>query len=127
MFIDKNSLQVKISGGSYINLGDYIVSAKYQYPKLWSQDSGRNLKGKMSGTLLGIFPKITVNFRRLSKAQIELLTPILDSATQTLKYYDVNKKTTVEISTYTGDWELENQYIQANQPFSISFIAREKR
>lgn len=127
MFIDKNSLQIKVSGGNYINLGDYIVSAKYQYPKLWSEDSGRNLKGKMSGTLIGIFPKITLNFRRLSKNQLETLAPILDSATQTLKYYDVNKKQYIEISTYSGDWEVENQYIQSNQPFSISFISRERR
>lgn len=127
MFIDKDSLQVKISGGNYVNLGDYIVSAKYQYPKLWAQDSGRNLKGKMTGTLIGIFPKITINFRRLSRSDLQTLAPILDSATQTVKYYDVNEQNYVEMDTYTGDWEVENQYILANQPFSISFIAREKR
>lgn len=126
MFIDKNSLQVTV-GNTTINLGDYIVSAKYQYPKLWSEDSGRNLKGKMSGTLIGIFPKITVNFRRLSVDEIRTLAPILDSGTQTLRYYDANERDYIEISTYTGDWEVENQYINMNQPFSISFISRESR
>ena len=126
MFIDKNSLQV-IVGSTTINLGDYIVSAKYQYPKLWSEDSGRNLKGKMSGTLLGIFPKIIVNFRRLSVDELQTLAPILDSATQTLRYYDANERDYIEMSTYTGDWEVENQYINMNQPFSISFISRESR
>ena len=38
MFIDKNS--ITIDG---INIGQYIVEAKYGYNKLWSSDSGRNL------------------------------------------------------------------------------------
>lgn len=38
MFIEKNSLIV-----NNINLGNYIVEARYSYNKLWSSDSGRNL------------------------------------------------------------------------------------
>ena len=53
MFIDKDSLIV-----NGINLGRYIVQATYSYNKLWSNDSGRNLAGVQSGTLIGIFPKI---------------------------------------------------------------------
>lgn len=130
MFIDKNSLQVKISGGNYINLGQYITEAKYSYNKLWGKDSGRNLSGEMSGTLIGIFPKVVVQFRRLNQNELELLVPILDSASQTLKYYDPNKKTNVEMNTYTGDWENTNKGIvgiRKNDGFSISFIARKKR
>ena len=53
MFINKNSL--KVNG---ISLGPYITNVEYQYNKLWGKDSGRNLAGTQSGTLLGIFPKI---------------------------------------------------------------------
>lgn len=131
MFIDKNSLQVKKAGGSYINLGDYILEAEFNYPKLWSSDSGRNLAGKQSGTLIGIFPKIIVQFRRLSKADLEILVPILDAPNQTLKYYDPYKKSYVEIQTYTGDWKTTNKHIvdgnMKNAGFQISFISIDKR
>jgi hypothetical protein len=126
MFIDKDSLKVTV-GNKTINLGDYIVEAKYQYPKLWSEDSGRNLAGKMIGTLIGIFPKITVQFRKLSKLELEEIAFILDSATQKIEYYDVKKKQNVLMETYTGDWEVTNNNIGSNKGFSISFISRSKR
>lgn len=131
MFIDVNSLQVKKSGGSYINLGNYITEARYSYNKVWGDDSGRNLAGKMSGTLIGIFPKIIVRFRKLTKTELQTITPILDSATQTLKYYDPTKQATVEMSTYTGDYELINKGIvdsnRKSDSFEVSFIAVSKR
>ena len=126
MFIDDNSLKVTV-GNTTIKLCDYITEVKYQYPKLWSDDSGRNLKGTMSGTLLGIFPKITVTFRKLSKSDLETLAPILDSKTQTVRYYDLKKRDYVSLSTYTGDWEITNNYYEKSTSFTISFIARSKR
>lgn len=43
MFIDKDSIQIKVGSGNYIKMGQYITEAKYGYNKLWSSDSGRNL------------------------------------------------------------------------------------
>ena len=122
MFIDKNSLIV-----NGLNLGTFILEAKYGYYKLWSEDSGRNLAGTQSGTLIGIFPKITVQFKKLSQSELEKIAPILDSAVQNLTYYDPNKKKNITMSTYTGDWELVNRGIQQNQAFSCAFISRKKR
>lgn len=131
MFIDVNSIQIKTGSGNYIKMGQYLVEAKYSYNKLWANDSGRNLAGAMTGTLVGIFPKLTLQFRKLTKAELELLTPLFDSATQTVRYYDPRKKAYYEMSTYTGDWELTNKSIvnnsRKNEGFSISFIARKKR
>ena len=132
MFIDKNSIQVKITGmNNYLSLGDYLVEAKYSYNKLWSSDSGRNLAGTNSGTLKGIFPKIILQFGPLNKTQLETLAPILDAPSQKIKYYDPNKRTTVEMDTYTGDWEITNKNIISNsvtnEGFSCSFIAIRKR
>ena len=103
MFINKNSLIV-----NNINLGNYIVEARYSYNKLWSSDSGRNLAGTQSGTLIGIFPKIIVQFRKLTKIELETIIPILDSARQTVKYDDPNKKAMTTMTTYTGDYEIDN-------------------
>jgi len=122
MFIDKDSLIV-----DGLNLGPFILEAKYGYHKLWSEDTGRNLAGTQSGTLIGIFPKITVQVKKLTQAQLEQLAPILDKATQSLTYYDPNKQDNITLSTYTGDWELVNRGIQQNEGFSIAFISRKKR
>ena len=126
MFTNKDSLKVTV-GNTTINLGDYATSVKYEYPKLWSEDSGRNLKGTMTGTLLGVFPKITVNFRKLSKTEMEDITKILDSSTQTVRYYDPKIKDYRNMSTYTGDWGVSYNYFNHSTSFSISFIARSKR
>ena len=125
MFIDKNSLIV-----NNINLGNYIVEARYGYNKLWSSDSGRNLAGVQSGTLIGIFPKIVVQFRKLTQTELETLTPILDSARQTVQYYDPNKKAMTTMTTYTGDYEVINKGIIGhikNEGFQISFISTKRR
>ena len=125
MFIEKNSLIV-----NNINLGNYIVEARYGYNKLWSSDSGRNLAGTQSGTLIGIFPKIIVQFRKLTQTELETLAPILDSARQTVQYYDPSKKVMTTMSTYTGDYEVINKGIIGhikNEGFQISFISTKRR
>lgn len=125
MFIDKNSLIV-----NNINLGKYIVQATYSYNKLWSSDSGRNLAGTQSGTLVGIFPKIVVQFRKLTQTELETLAHVLDSARQTVQYYDPNKKAMTTMTTYTGDYEVVNKGIVGhvkNEGFQISFISTKRR
>lgn len=126
MFVNKNS--ITING---VNMGQYIVEAKYGFNKLWSNDSGRNLAGSMIGTLVGIFPKITLQFRKLTKSEVELLAPILDSAYQTTRYYDPNKKAMVTMSTYSGDWVLSNKSIidenRKAEGFDWSVISTRKR
>ena len=126
MFIDKNS--IIING---VNMGDYLVEARYGFNKLWGNDSGRSLSGSMSGSLLGIFVKLILQFKPLTKAELEIIAPILDSASQTVTYYDPNKKANVTMTTYTGDWENTNRNIikddVTNEGFSCSFIAVRKR
>lgn len=125
MFIRKDSLIV-----NNINLGNYIVEARYGYNKLWSNDSGRNLAGTQSGTLVGIFPKIVVQFRKLTQTELETLAPVLDSARQKVQYYDPNKKAMTTMTTYTGDYEIVNKGIIGhikNEGFQISFISTKRR
>lgn len=126
MFINKNS--ITING---VSMGQYITEAKYGYNKLWSSDSGRNLAGTQSGTLIGIFPKLILQFRKLTKSELEIIVPILDSARQTVTYYDPNKKNNITMTTYTGDYEIVNKHIvngnAKNEGFSCSFIATKKR
>ena len=125
MFLDKNSIVI-----NNVNMGQYLVEAKYQYNKLWSSDSGRNLAGTQTGTLVGIFPKIILQFRKLTQEELETIIPILDAQNQTVTYYDPNKKQTISMTTYTGDYEITNKYFVGqtkNEGFSCSFIAVSKR
>lgn len=126
MFINKDSIMV-----NNVSLGQYITEAKYGYNKLYASDSGRNLQGEMVATLVGIFPKIIVQFRPLTKAELEVITPILDAANQTFTYYDPTKRQSVTMTTYTGDYEVTNKHIisgmDKNDGFSVSFIATKKR
>lgn len=127
MYVDRNSLII-----DGINMGPYITQVEYGYNKLWASDSGRNLAGVQSGTLIGIFPKLKVSFRKLSQAELEYLAPMLDRATQNTTYYDPVLRGLTTMSTYTGDWATTNRNIftnvaKANEAFEISFIARRKR
>lgn len=125
MFLNKDS--IIIDG---VSIGQYLVEAKYGFNKLWSSDSGRNLAGSQSGTLVGVFPKIILQFRKLTKSELEIIAPILDKQNQQVTYYDPNKKTNITITTYTGDYEITNKYFVGetkNEGFSCSFIAVNKR
>lgn len=126
MFIDRNSITI-----NNVSMGQYLVQAQYGYNKLWSSDSGRNLAGTQTGTLIGIYPKLILQFRKLTKSELEVIVPILDSARQTVTYYDPNKKANTTMTTYTGDYEITNKQIinenAKNEGFSCSFIAVSKR
>lgn len=126
MFIDTDSIKI-----NSVSFGQYLVEAKYGYHKLWGSDTGRNLAGEQTGTLIGIFPKITLQFRKLTKTELETIVPYLDSATQSLTYYDPNKKQNVTIDTYASDYEVINRKIinseNKNEGFSISLISVRKR
>lgn len=131
MFLNKDSIEVKVGNGSWISMGQYLVEAEYQYNKLWSNDSGRNLAGKQSGTLIGIFPKIIMQFRKLTQSELEKIVPLLDASRQTVRYYDPKTKGTETITTYTGDYSIKNKGMIAkgykNEGFSCSFISVAKR
>ena len=122
MFVEKDS--IVIDG---ISMGKYLVQAEYEYNKLWASDSGRNLAGTQTGTLIGVFPKLVLQFRSLSQEELHLLAPVLDSERQTTQYYDDNKGAMVTMTTYTGDWKITNRNIGKNEGFTCSFISTKKR
>ena len=123
MFIDYTN-GIKLNN---LDITPYIIDVEYQYNKLWNESTGRTLSGKMSGRLLGIFPKIIIQFRPLTKSELNTLAPIFDSATQSLRYYDPKKNQYITITTYSNDWSIKNINVMQNEPFSVSFIAMDKR
>ena len=126
MFIDKNSIVI-----NNVNMGQYLVQAQFGYNKLWGSDSGRNLNGDMVASLIGVFPKLVLQFRKLTKTELEVIIPILDSAFQSTTYYDPYKKASTTMVTYAGDYEITNKTVisgnRKNEGFSCSFISTKKR
>lgn len=122
MFINANS--IKVNG---ISMGQYLLQAQFDYNKLWGDDTQRNLKGKMSGTLVGIFPKVVLTFRKLNKTEIEIIAPLLNSASQMVTYYDPELRELTTMETYTGDWSNVSKDDEKVQSFDCSFIAKEAR
>lgn len=122
MYVNKDSVIV-----DDIKMSPYLIQAEFQYNKLRSSDSGRNLAGTQKGTLIGIFPKLVLTFRALTAAEIHSLASIFDSPRQTVQYYDDNKGQMLTMTTYTGDWKAVSKKIDKCESFSISFISTQKR
>lgn len=117
MFINKDSLVI-----DGVSMGKYLTSVRYNYNKLWGEDSGRTLSGKMIATLVGEVVKLECNFRKLTPTETELLAPIFDSAEQTVTYYDPKLHRNNTIKTYTGDWNVTYTHINKGGSFNVSFI-----
>ena len=114
--------------GSYVPLGkktDYSVA----YCKLWSSDTGRSMTGANKGTLIGIFPKITVSLGRMSEEDTSAIINLTMQARADVKYYDVGKKSLVTASFYFGDVsaDIEKQRSMYHKGMSFSIIANKKR
>ena len=123
MYVDKDS--VVIDG---ISMGIYINEAKFGYHKIWGKDTGRNMLGSNSGTLLGIFPKLTLQFNpNLKKEDLKIISKILNSAEQQTTYDDPELERKTTLSTYTGDWEVVYRNLEQNEGFSCAFISNDPR
>lgn len=78
---------------------------KYQcgYMKLWSDDTGRSLTGAWKGTLIGIFPKLTITIPEQYNNDRSLILRVFNSDLKKVKYYDTEKKQFIEKTFYFGD------------------------
>ena len=118
----------KYANGTYVTLGKK-TAYKVQYCKLWSSDTGRSMTGENKGTLIGIFPKITVTLGRMSEEDMSAIINLTNQAGADVKYYDVGSKSLVTASFYFGDVssELERQSTMYHKGTSFSIIANKKR
>jgi len=119
------STLLKLNGVDYTAkvLTPFIIEKN----KLWGEDTGRTMSGELFGTLIGIFPKIVAEFYVEDEIELSALLVILDSAFQTVDYYDPKVRMLVTLGTYTNDYKKE---IISLDPFyssvKVSFISRRK-
>ena len=116
---------LKINGVDYT--GSILTPFRVEKNKLWGDDTGRVMTGEMKGTLVGIFPKVIVEFYPKSELELSQLLTVLDTAFQTVEYYDAVTRGLVTMGTYTNDYAYE--IINLNPYYSeitVSFIATRK-
>lgn len=114
--------------GSYVTMGNKI-SYKVQYCKLWSSDTGRSMTGENKGTLIGIFPKISVKLGRMSEGDMSAIINLTNQARADVRYYDVGAKALTTASFYFGDVsaEIERKSTMVHKSTDFTIIANRKR
>lgn len=123
MLIDNDSLII-----DGIKMAQYITKAKFGYHKIWGKDTGRALSGDNSGTLKGIYPKITMTFRKLNDEEIGTVLSLFNKAENKVTFYnpDLKKKIT-NMSCYSNDQEYEQSNFGKIEGYSSAVISNKKR
>lgn len=123
MLIDKNSLII-----DGVAMAQYLTKVKFGYHKIWGKDTGRSLSGDNSGTLKGIYPKITMTFRKLNEAEVNVVLSLFNKAENKVTFYNPDlKKTVYNMSCYSNDQEMDQERLGKIQGYSSAVIANKKR
>lgn len=111
-----------------VEMAQYLTEAKFGYHKIWGSDTGRALSGDNSGTLKGIYPKITMTFRKLNEEEIGVVLSLFNKAENKVTFYnpDLKKKIT-DMSCYSNDPEYNQKYLSKTEGCSIAVISNKKR
>lgn len=123
MLIDKNSLII-----DGVIMAQYIIDVHWGYHKLWSAKTGRNMAGTNTGTLVGIFPKITMKFRRLNEEEIGIVLSLFNKAENIVTCYNPDLKRTLNnMSFYSNDQEFDQSSIGKIEGYSCAVISNKAR
>ena len=123
MITDKDD--ITIDG---INIGKYLTKAHFGYHKIWSSKSGRNLAGINSGTLVGIFPKLTLTFRKLDYEETSIILALFNKAENLVTFNNPDlKKKIYNMSCYSNDQEFDQEYLGKIEGYSSALIANKPR
>lgn len=123
MLIDKESLEI-----DGVKMAPYLTKVKFGYHKIWGKDTGRSLSGDNSGTLKGIYPKITMTFRKLNDEEVGLVLSLFNKAENKVTFYnpDLEKKI-LNMSCYSNDQEYDQEYLGRIEGYSSAVISNKKR
>lgn len=126
MAVTSPTYLLKIGG---VDFTDCITRYKLGFMKLWSEDTGRSMTGENKGTLVGIFPKLSITMGSMGAAQMASFLAKVNTASQTVYYYDTELQNYVSDSFYFGDVEdeLARMSTMRHKPITVSVIANRKR
>lgn len=115
---------VKINGESL----PHLVTYKIGRAKLW-KSSERNMNGDIRGTLIGIFPKISMQVGYTTQEEMANLTQLLDQDFFEVTWFDVRIQQTITTQYYASDYEIEldDKFKGRYKPFEVSLVPVSKR
>lgn len=109
---------------NYIKRGGLSIEPN----KLWL-DANRNLAGELKATFIGIFPKIKIDFRSMTEAEMKTIENLLDMAVISVTYWDSGLGATRTADYYAGDYgkPFLDDYSGRYEEFSVNLIPFKKR
>lgn len=111
-----------------VSMAQFCSSIHFGYHKMWGKDTGRNNGGDNSGTLLGIYPKITFTFHSLDKDGVKTLLRLFNKAGNKVTFYNPDlEKEIVNMSCYSNDQEFDQKYLGKVEGYKSAVIANRKR
>jgi hypothetical protein len=82
-----------------------IKSYKLSYAKLW-KDAGRDMSGKLSATLIGVYPNIDLTTALLSFSKAMQLSAAVNVDYFTVTYWDTQTSTQKSATYYSADHDV---------------------
>ena len=113
-----------IDGQTFPELKTYKVTQA----KLW-KDAERNMNGDVRATLIGIFPKLELQFNIMGKSRAALLASKLDKSYFSVTYFDPALNASRTAQYYAGDYAIEllSKARGLYQPTAVNLIPVSKR
>lgn len=92
--------------------------------KLW-KDAERNMNGTVKATLIGVVPKIELEFNYMNRTRMAAISAKLNMAYFSVSYFDPTTNGTRTANFYAGDYnvELERKDTGLMRPAKVSLIA----
>ena len=82
-----------------------VNSYKLQYAKLW-KDAGRDMSGKLTATLIGVYPNIDINTAILSFDDAMEISSAINDDFFSVTYWDTQTSSQKTAQYYAADHEL---------------------
>ncbi len=101
-----------------------LVTYEIERNKLWGSDTGRNMAGDNKGTLVGIFPKLYLEFGPMTDDELQKIEDILDTASIECVYYNNKYKKACRANYYAGNYKtkLRRKKDMTYKGFTVNLI-----
>lgn len=95
--------------------------------KLWV-DADRNLSGTLKATLIGVFPKLLLEFGYLTEAEVQAVVTLLEPASFNVSWWDSKTNGYKTGSYYAGDYRypMFDKTKGLYAPFTVNLIPYSK-
>lgn len=100
---------------------------KVQRAELWD-NANRNMAGNLKSDFVGVFPKIMLDFRAMTSAEMATIAALISANSLTVEWWDVATETYKSGEFYKGDYSnsLISMDLELYEGFGVNLIAFNK-